>query len=178
MDFGDIPLCEQATVVVTLSNAGALSASWVVTDRTAPDMLPPAALEAGEAGGDEAARKEDEVLRDVYVDGDRRVLRFAAAGRVGGYASAAIPVTLRPGRVGAWSGSVLLEFPAKSGVAPIALTARANVTEAPIFLTRPLVDFKTLLYVHCPISTSIALVDSSVPVLPHAIHFIIKAEAP
>lgn len=51
-------------------------------------------------------------VQDVYPDGDRRQLRFAAAGVVQGYKSALVPrmlrvpITFRPAAIGPWSGSV------------------------------------------------------------------------
>jgi hypothetical protein len=165
-----VPLCEEVTEYITITNSGALGTGYSLMDPEAwtPESMLTDAPPVGEAADDadpvpEVAAADDsstmngtakvsdeeQMIQDIYAStpSDRRVLRFDKAGLVQGYKSVRVPVTFRPCVLGQWKGSIIINF-ADEGTPDVTINFRALVTEVPIFLKRPINDFQTVCYNH------------------------------
>ena len=163
-----VPLCEEVTEYITITNSGALGTGYSLMDPEAwtPESMLTDAPPQDEAEGDPVPElaatgesstmgmtlkvsDEEQMIQDIYASTptDRRVLRFDKAGLVQGYKSVRIPVTFRPCVLGHWKGSIIINF-ADEGTPDVTINFRALVTEVPIFLKRPINDFQTVCYNH------------------------------
>lgn len=166
-----VPLCEEVTEFVTITNSGALGTGYSLMDPEAwtpdamladatgdvtpaspddPDQVP--VVDQGASSTMNMSTKisdEEQMLQDIYAatPDDRRILRFEKAGLVKGYSSVRVPITFRPCVLGEWQGSVIINF-ADEGTPDVKITLRARVTEVPIFLKRPINDYQTVCYDH------------------------------
>ena len=170
-----VPLCEEVTEYITITNSGALGTGYSLMDpeawtpesmladaapadgaaaaADADDPVPEVSVEPEGSGGSmnltAKVSDEEQMIQDIYAStpDDRRVLRFDKAGLVQGYKSVRVPVTFRPCVLGQWSGRIVINF-ADAGTPDVTINLRATVTEVPIFLKRPINDFQTVCYNH------------------------------
>ena len=146
---------EEVTEYVTVTNDGALGTGYSLFD---PDAWTPRGddesigSQDGQGIVQASATKltdEEQILQDIYAatPNDRRVLRFEKAGIVSGYKSVRVPITFRPCVLGKWTGTIHINF-ADAGTPDISIALSAVVTQEPIYLKKPVVDFQTVLYDH------------------------------
>jgi hypothetical protein len=174
LELGAVPLCEEVTQYVTITNSGALGTGYSLMNpdvaAAATGSVPHAiALENAEEGSSadtdgatadgtadgalastsHVLSDREQILQDIYAatPGDRRTLRFDHAGLVSGYKSVRVPITYRPCDLGDWSGTVVISF-ADEDTPDFTITLNAVVTQEPIFLKRSTIDFQTVLYDH------------------------------